>query len=137
LPLPMSTSDAFDGSAPNDVRLQIAKAAAVFSAIVAAVYAALRVEPSAPLGVFLTAAPTLAVILWLVKDARRTGVGAVTDLGYFLVLAWPIVIPWYALKTRGSKGWALVGLLFGLILAPYIGQVLGAIFVALLRAMNT
>lgn len=135
LPL-MSTSGALD-TPRSDVRLQIAKFAAVFSAIVAAVYAALRVVPSAPLGVFLTAAPTLAVILWLVKDARRTGVGAVTDLGYFLVLAWPVVIPWYAFKTRGSKGWALIGLLFGLILAPYIGQVLGAIFVALLRAMNT
>lgn len=81
-------------------------------------------------------APATAVILWLVKDARRTGVGAVIDLGYFLVLAWPIVIPWYALKTRGSKGWPLIGLLFGLILAQYLGQILGVIFLLLLRAIN-
>lgn len=59
----------------------------------------------------------LAVILWLQKDATRTGVGAVHDWGYFLLLGWPIVIPWYAFKTRGRAGWALTLRQIGLILS--------------------
>ena len=62
----------------------------------------------------------MAVILWLQQDARRTGVGSVHDLGYFLLLAWPIVIPWYAFKTRGRSGWRLAIGLFGLIGAAYV-----------------
>jgi hypothetical protein len=47
------------------------------------------------------------VILWLQKDARRTGVPAVLDWGMYLWFAWPVVIPWYAWKTRGRAGWRL------------------------------
>ena len=46
--------------------------------------------------------------------------GTVQDWGYFLMLAWPVVIPWYAFKTRGPRGWRLTARLFGLILASYI-----------------
>jgi len=42
-------------------------------------------------------------------------VGAVQDWGYFLLLAWPFVIPWYAFRTRGRGGWRLIVVLFSLI----------------------
>jgi hypothetical protein len=72
------------------------------------------------MGLLLTSGPAFVVILWLQKDARRTGVGAVQDFGYFLWLAWPCVIPWYAFRTRGRTGWKLAAGLFGFILAPYV-----------------
>jgi hypothetical protein len=53
-------------------------------------------------------APLIAVILWLQKDAQRTGVGAVQDWGMFVWFAWPVVIPWYAFKSRGRGGWRLL-----------------------------
>ena len=87
--------------------------------LVAAVYAPAQVEPSAPVTLFFSAAPTFAVLIWLQRDAARTGVGSVLDLGYFLLLASPIVIPWYAFKSRGRSGWRLTVGLFGLILGPY------------------
>jgi hypothetical protein len=51
-------------------------------------------EPSPAIALFLSSGPLLAVIIWLQKDAERTGVGTVQDWGHFLLLAWPVVIPW-------------------------------------------
>jgi hypothetical protein len=59
------------------------------------------------------------------KDARRAGIGGIQDWGYFLLLAWPVVIPWYAAKTRGRAGFAFGLGLFALILAAYIGGIVG------------
>ncbi len=107
-------------SKASDVTLNVAKLAALFSSVAAAVYAATQVEPSPVVALFLSAGPLLAVVLWLQKDARRTGVGAVQDWGYFLLLAWPVVIPWYAFKTRGRAGWALGLGLIALITSAYV-----------------
>jgi hypothetical protein len=104
----------------DDITLNVAKLAAVFCSLAAGAYAATQSEPSPIVGLFLSGGPLLAVILWLQKDARRTGVGAVQDWGYFLWLAWPVLIPWYAFRTRGRSGWRLTAGLFGLILASYI-----------------
>ena len=69
------------------------------------------------------------MIIWLQKDARRTGVGTVQDWGYFLLLAWPVVIPWYAFKTRGRSGWRLTLGLLGLVGAAYISWLVTAYLV--------
>ncbi len=110
----------------SDVTLQVAKLAALFSSLAAAIYAAAETEPSPVMVLFLSSAPLLAVILWLQKDAHRTGVGAVQDWGYFLLLAWPVVIPWYSFRTRGWAGWKLTAGLFGLITAWYLTAVVVA-----------
>jgi hypothetical protein len=103
----------------HDITLTVAKVTALFSSLAAALYAATQIEPAPVVALFFSFGPSMAVILWLQKDARRTGVGAVQDWGYFLMLAWPVVIPWYAFKTRGRRGWRLTAGLFGLILASY------------------
>jgi hypothetical protein len=104
----------------EDVTLRVAWLAALFASLAAALYAAAPAEPSPVVSLFLSFGPLLAVVLWLQKDAQRTGVGAVQDWGYFLLLAWPVVIPWYAFRTRGWSGWRLMAGLFGLIGASYI-----------------
>ena len=103
-----------------DITLRVAKFSALFCSLMTAAYAALQIQPSALMELLLTSAPAIVVILWLQKDARRTGVGRVQDLGYFLWLAWPFVIPWYAFRTRGRSGWKLAAGLFGLIMASYV-----------------
>ena len=110
----------------NDVTLMVAKFAALFASLIAAAYATAQLEPSPFIALFLSGGPLFAVVLWLQKDARRTGVGSVQDLGYFLLLAWPVVIPWYAFKTRGRSGWRLTTGLFGLIGAAYVTWLLVA-----------
>src|SRR3954464_14688437 len=99
----------------SDITLSVAKLAAAFSSLLAAVYAATQTEPSPAIALFLSGGPLLAVIIWLQKDARRTGAAGVQDWGYFLLLAWPLVIPWYAFKTRGRSGWRLMATLLSLI----------------------
>jgi hypothetical protein len=110
----------------NDVTLRVAKLSALFCSLAAAAYGATQIEPSPIVALFLSGGPLIAVILWLQKDARRTGVGAVQDWGYFLLLAWPVVIPWYAFKTRGRKGWRLTAGLLGLIGAAYVSWTFAA-----------
>src|SRR5215510_9363651 len=108
------------GGSSADITLRVAKLAALFCSLLMAAYAALQIQPSTLMGLLLETASLAAVILWLQKDARRTGVGAVQDFGYFLWLAWPFVIPWYAFRTRGRSGWKLTAGLFGLIMASYV-----------------
>ena len=41
---------------------------------------------------------------WLHVDSRRRGVHWVFDMGLFLYVAWPFILPYYILKSRGTKG---------------------------------
>jgi hypothetical protein len=108
----------------DDITLKVAKLSALVCSLAAATYAAVQSEPSPIVAVFLSSGPLLAVLLWLQKDAQRTRIGAVQDWGYFLLLAWPIVIPWYALRTRGRSGWRLMALLFGIIGSAYLASMM-------------
>jgi len=41
---------------------------------------------------------------WVQKDTGRSGVWHVFDLGFLMYLLWPVMVPYYLLKTRGAKG---------------------------------
>jgi hypothetical protein len=110
----------------DDLTLWTAKTTAVACSLAAAVYAAVQVDASPIATLFISFGPLIAVILWLQKDARRTGVVATLDWGVFLWIAWPLVIPWYAWRTRGRPGWHLTLGLFGLILSPSIASLVAA-----------
>jgi len=55
---------------------------------------------------------------WLRTDSRKRAVASVYDLGFFLYIAWPVVMPYYLLKTRRAKG-----LLF---ILAFVGVFVGA-----------
>jgi hypothetical protein len=117
----VQTTHVFGSGQPSaDITLRVAKLAALFCSLMAAAYAALEIQPSALMALLVTSGPAVVVVFWLQKDARRTEVGSVQDLGYFVWLAWPFVIPWYAFRTRGRTGWKLAAGLLGLIMAPYV-----------------
>ena len=99
----------------QDRTLRVATLAAVFSSLAAVVYVATQSDPAPIVALFLTFTPLVCVVLWLQQDARRTGVASVQDWGLFLLLFWPLVIPWYAFQTRGRAGWRLILVLFALI----------------------
>jgi hypothetical protein len=104
----------------GDITLNVARLSALVSSIAAALYAVLPVDPLPIVDLLIASGPLWAVVLWLQKDARRTGVAPVLDLGYFLVFGWPIAIPWYVFKTRGRGGWSLLLGLIGLIVSPSV-----------------
>lgn len=107
-----------------DVSLRKPQFTALFCSAVAAVYAVAGLEPSGLVKLLVNAAPLVSVILWLQKDCRRTGTTSIQDWGMLVWLAWPVVIPWYVLQSRGRAGWALLIGLFGLILSASIARAL-------------
>ena len=99
--------------------MRVAVLTAVTCSLAVAIYTATGIQPAPLVETLVTFAPLIVVFLWVEKDAWRTGVGAVQDLGLFLWLAWPVVIPWYAFKSRGRRGWRLLLGLFTLLCSAY------------------
>ena len=71
---------------------------------------------------------------WLLVDSRKRGVAWVYDMGLFLSIAWPFILPYYLFKTRGVKGILPIlafvstyvaalgaGMALSLLLAPRVG----------------
>jgi hypothetical protein len=117
---PLGTHDDSMGTqpVPSLRRVYITAAACAFFA---AAYAALRVEP--PPFVLLVAyyATPVSVVLWLQRDARFQRVTAVQDWGMLAFITWPVMIPWYAIKTRGvGVGLPLAACLLLPVLVPPI-----------------
>ena len=110
----------------RDNSLWTAKITGIFCGLASAGYAAMQIEPFPAVTLFLSFAPLLTIILWLQKDAKRIGVPQILDLGLFLWLAWPIMLPWYAFKTRGRAGWSLSLGLFILVGSGYLGWLITA-----------
>jgi hypothetical protein len=58
---------------------------------------------------------------WLLKDSRERRVEWAYDMGLFLYIAWPFIMLYYLLKTRGAQGlWVLLsfaGVYVGALLA--------------------
>lgn len=86
-------------------------------------YLAGDVEPS-PAFALLYALSFLWVIgWWLLKDSRGRGVGWVFDMGLFLYIAWPIVMPYYLLKTRGLRGLLAILVFAGVYVGAFMAGV--------------
>jgi hypothetical protein len=87
------------------------------------IYLAGRLEPPPPFALLYTFGFLWVTGWWLSDDGRKRGVAWVLDMGLFLYVAWPIVMPYYLLKTRGAKG-LLVILCF---LGAYVGALAAGI----------
>lgn len=71
---------------------------------------------------------------WLRVDARKRGIAWLYDMGLFLNIAWPFIMPYHLVKTRGARG-LLVILAF---VAAYIGAfLLGATLYLAVASLNS
>ena len=109
---------------PADTTLRVAILTSLACGIAGAVYTLAGIEPAPIMTLVLTFASPILVILWLQKDADRRGIGLVLDFGLFVWIAWPVILPWYAFRSRGRRGWRLLLGLIVLMFAPYIGGLL-------------
>jgi hypothetical protein len=100
-------------------------------ALLAVVYGFLDAEPSPAMQMLLGIGPAVAVAAWLAADAKRTRTVLAHDAGFFFYLTWPLSIPWYAVRTRGRRGWWLVARLYALALAGWLGFIVGAVIAVL------
>jgi hypothetical protein len=62
----------------------------------------------------------LFVLLWAIEDVRRRRQQPCFDFGFFLTLAFPVSIVWYAFWSRGVRGFLVLAILVGLYLAPWV-----------------
>ena len=70
-----------------------------------------------------------AVGWWLRTDSRRRGVASVYDMGFFLYIAWPLIMPYYLVKTRGTRGLLVIlGFVGAYVGAALIGIIVGDAF---------
>jgi hypothetical protein len=70
---------------------------------------------------------------WLRTDTRIRGIAWVYDMGFFLFIAWPLVMPYYLVKSRGAKGLLVV---LGFV-GAYIGALIVGIAISLLMLEGT
>lgn len=73
---------------------------------------------------------------WSWTDARKRGFVWVYDLGFFLCIAWPIVMPYYLVRTRGAKGFLVVlGFVSAYLGAGMVGIIV-SVSIAVLRGQQ-
>jgi hypothetical protein len=65
---------------------------------------------------------------WLGDDRKNRGITKVWDSGFFLLIAWPVVVPYYLAKTRGTRKAALIVLAAA---AVYLAAILPAMILYL------
>jgi hypothetical protein len=93
-------------------------------------YFARRIEPSPAFDLMYALGFLWLVGWWLKEDSKRYAVQWVYDMGFFLYLAWPFIIPYYLFRTRGIK--AFITMLF--VVGIFLGTYLVGVIVALLFA---
>jgi hypothetical protein len=66
---------------------------------------------------------------WIQKDSRTRGIGWPTDLGFFLWIAWPIVLFFHLFRTRRLKALLLIAGYFAVFLTAAIAGVVLSILI--------
>jgi hypothetical protein len=105
----------------------------ILTTVAQGIYSTSRLEP--PVGFTLIHQIGYLWIIgwWLREDSRKQGIAWVY-MGLFLNIAWPFIMPYYLLKTRGARG-LLVILAFA---ATYVGAALfGAVLYLAIASLNS
>ena len=99
----------------------------VVTQLVAGLYFAGEIDPP-PAYVLLYPLTFLWVIgWWMRRDCRERGVAWVLDMGLFLYMAWPFVMPYYLFKTRGVRALLTVGAFVAVYLLAFLAGVMLAV----------
>ncbi len=100
----------------------------VACAALGAIYGIFGIHPSLLPVLFITLAPLISVVFWVQNDARLYRLSTIQDFGLFVYLLWPVLVPWYVIKTRGVRAWTLIFLLLAAIVAPLVLTLFAAFF---------
>ena len=71
--------------------------------------ASARVEFSPIFTLFFALAPGLGFSWWMQRDNRLPELRGVLDVGYAVLLAWYLFVPYYLLRTRGVRALLIIG----------------------------
>ncbi len=84
------------------------------------IYHALGLEPLPTFEFLYTVAFLCAVVWWLKDEVRKYQVSPVYCLGLLVSVGWIILIPYWAFKTRGVRGFIPLFALIGVFLAAQL-----------------
>jgi hypothetical protein len=76
----------------------------VITQFVYGLYVGQQIEPPAAYSLLHWYAQLWVISWWLLTDSRKRDMALVYDIGFFLYLVWPLVMPYYLVKTRGLRG---------------------------------
>jgi hypothetical protein len=62
----------------------------------------------------------LFVALWVYLDRQGRHLNLPFEFDAFVFFAWPIVLPYYLVKSRGARGLLLVALFFAVLVLPSV-----------------
>ncbi len=92
----------------------------VMSQIINALYLSRDLEPPPGFAVLESLALLWAIGWWLQNDNRQHHVKLVYDMGMFLLIAWPFIMPYYLFKTRGLKAFLTILAFAAIYLGAYL-----------------
>lgn len=81
-------------------------------------YALLGADPPPAIELSELFAPVIAVVLWFQRYLRRQPFARAYDAGWLFWIGWPVLIPLYAVRLEGRRGWRLAAITITLIFAP-------------------
>jgi len=91
-------------------------------------YAALQVEEAGAMPLVRKLLFIWSIGWWIQKDSCTRRIGWPTDLGFFLSIAWPVVLFYHLFRTRRLKALLLIaGYLTIFLTAAIAGAVLGVL----------
>ena len=61
-----------------------------------------------------------AIAWWVLADCRERNIPSSIDHGWLVFFAWPLVLPYHLIKTRGLKGCGVLATLVGLFVVAYL-----------------
>lgn len=62
----------------------------------------------------------LLLVWWVQADSRETEYRPCYEYSAFMFFGWPLLLPYYLLRTRGIRGFFLMGFFFMLFFAPWV-----------------
>jgi len=90
------------------------------------IFHVLGAEPPETVTYLLRIILVFVLLAWFWLDKKRDNFKDIPDLGLFILLAWPVFLPYYVVKTRKAKGlFILAGLISVWLVGIFFGVVLG------------
>lgn len=84
--------------------LGVACASLALSNVTAWVYAATGQEMPIAAAVLFPICTSISIVAWFWNYSVRRGIGWPLDMGYFLLVAWFAIIPFYLIRREGRVG---------------------------------
>lgn len=91
-----------------------------FTNILNVLYFAYDFQPSAIFELLSALGFWMILCWWLMEDSKKYGFQWFLDIGFFIYIAWIILIPYYLFKTRGLRALITILLFIGILVSGYL-----------------